>query len=155
MNIKATCAHKAINTWWASLALVSVIALAPPAHALTETTVAEWKACVEAQIKLDKEMSARSDKHAKVQRKLQDANDYRGLCLFGRKTGIPSFRQNINTFKRMLSDFCSHPARIVDGTPNYHKGVGEIVRKELSGTVEILEGYKKEVAVNCAKAGID
>jgi hypothetical protein len=138
-----------------AIAAVSFIALSSSAFALQETTVADWKACVDAQIVLDNEMSARSDKYGKVQRKLEDANDYRRLCLFGRKTGIPNFQRNIKIMKGMLSDFCSHPATIVDATQKYHKGVGEIVRKELTQTVNILEAYKKEVAVNCAKAGID
>lgn len=155
MTRKAICTRNAAGIRTASLALALCFVFAAPVHALTETTVAKWKACVQAQIERDKEMSARSDKYAKVQKKLQNANDYRGLCLFGRKTGIPSFRRDIKTFKSMLSDFCSHPVRILDGTPNYHKGVGEIVGRELQGTIEILERYKKEVAANCAKAGID
>lgn len=138
-----------------TFAAVSFIALSEPAYALRETTVAEWKACVDAQISVDKQISTKNAKYAKVHRKLEETKDFRGLCLFAKKTGIPSFREDIKNFKRMLSDFCSHPTRIVDGEPSYHAGVGKIVQNELDRTVEILEDYKKQAAANCAKAGID
>lgn len=134
---------------------MSMLAFAGSAHALRETTVAEFKACVQAQIAVDEQLSAKHAKHDKVQRTLEEKKDYRGLCLFANKTGIPSFREDIQTFKRMLSDFCSHPVRLVDGKPNYHAGVGHIVQRELDQTVEILEGYKKSSQENCAKAGIE